>query len=75
MHTATRSHAARPRPAVETSPRGVTLCFRNRHGQRRVQLTRKQATELAERLNRALAPSPPMRLDQDEEVWLDPQIM
>lgn len=73
MHTATRSHAARL--AVETSPRGFTLCFRNRHGQKRVQLTRKQAAALAERLNRALERSQPARLDQDEECWLDPQIM
>ena len=75
MHTATRSHAARPRLAVETSTRGFTLCFPNRHGQKRVQLTRKQAAELAERLNRALERSQPARLDQDEECWLDPQIM
>jgi hypothetical protein len=75
MHTATRSHAARLRLAVEASARGVTLLFRNRHGQKHVQLTRKQAAELAERLNRALAPSRPVRLDQDEECWLDPQIM
>jgi hypothetical protein len=75
MHTATRSHAARPRLAVETSPRGFTLCFRNQHGQKRVQLTRQQAAALAERLNRALERSQPARLDQDEERWLDPQIM
>ena len=75
MHTATRSHASRRRLAVETSPRGLTLCFRNRHGQKRLQLTRKQAAELAERLNRALERSQPARLDQDEECWLDPQIM
>ena len=75
MHTATRSHATRRRLAVETSPRGLTLCFRNRHGQKRLQLTRKQAAELAERLNRALERSQPARLDQDEECWLDPQIM
>jgi hypothetical protein len=75
MHTATRSHAARRRPAAESSPRGFTLCFRNRHGQKRVQLTRKQAAELAERQNRALERSQPARLDQDEECWLDPQIM
>jgi hypothetical protein len=75
MHTATRSHSARPRLAVEASARSVTLYFRNRHGQKRVQLTRKQAAELAERLSRALEPSPPTRLDQDEECWLDPQVM
>ena len=75
MHTATRSHAARRRLAVETSPRGFTLCFRNLHGQKRVQLTRKQAAELAERLNRALERSEPPRLDADEDRWLDPQIM
>jgi hypothetical protein len=73
MPTATRSHAARL--AVEISPRGFTLCLRNRHGQKRVQLTRKQAAELAERLSRALERSKPARLDQDEECWLDPQIM
>lgn len=75
MHTATRSHAVRRRLAVEASPRGFTLSFRNRHGEKRVQLTRKQAAELAERLNRALERSQPPRLDQDEDRWLDPQIM
>jgi len=75
MHTVTRSHAVRRRLAVEASPRGFTLCFRNRHGDKRVQLTRKQAAELAERLNRALERSQPARLDADEECWLDPQIM
>lgn len=75
MHTVTRSHAVRPRLAVETSPRGFTLCFRNRHGQKRVTLTRRQAAELAERLNRVLERSQPPRLDADEECWLDPQIM
>ena len=75
MHTATRSPAPRRRSTVETSPRGFTLCFRNRHGEKRVQLTRKQAAELAERLNRALERSQPARLDADEECWLDPQIM
>ena len=73
MHTATRS--ARRRSTVEISPRGFTLSFRNRHGDKRVQLTRKQAAELAERLNRALERSQPARLDQDEDRWLDPQIM
>jgi hypothetical protein len=75
MHTATRSHAARPRLAVETSSRGFTLYFRNRHGQKRVQLTRKQAAALAERLNRALERSQPPRSEVEEEVWLDPQVM
>ena len=75
MHTATRSHATGRRLAVETSPRGFTLCFRNRHGQKRLPLTRKQAAELAERLNRALERSQPARLEPDEECWLDPQIM
>ncbi len=76
MHIATRSHAGRPRLAVEASPRGgFTLRFRNRHGEKRVQLTRKQAAELAERLERALERTQPARLDADEECWLDPQIM
>ena len=75
MITATRSHGARRRPAVEPSPRGFVLCLWNRKGLRRVELTRKQAAELAERLNRALERSQPSRLDQDEERWLDPQIM
>ena len=75
MHTVTRSHAVRPRLAVDKSPRGFTLCFRNRHGQKRVTLTRRQAAELAERLNCALERSEPPRLDADEECWLDPQIM
>jgi hypothetical protein len=75
MHTATRSHAARPRLAVEASSRGFTLCFRNRHGQKRVQLTRKQAAALAERLNRALERTQAPRPEVEEDVWLDPQIM
>lgn len=75
MHTATRSRAGRQRLTVEAAPRGFTLSFRNRHGQKRVQLTRKQVAELAERLNRALERSQPPRLDQDEDRWLDPQIM
>ena len=54
MITATRSHGARRRPAVETSKRGFTLCLWNRKGLRRVDVTRKQAAALAERLNRAL---------------------
>ena len=75
MITATRSHAARRRPAVEPSPRGFILCLRNRKGLRRVELTRKQAAALAERLNRALGHSEPPRPAVDEERWLDPQIM
>ena len=74
MITARRPHSG-CRPEVEPSAHGFTLCFRNRTGQRRVKLTRKQAVELAERLNRALEHSQPARLDQDEECWLDPQIM
>ena len=75
MITATRSHAARRRPAVEASPRGFVLCLWNRKGLRRVELTRKQAAALAERLDRALGRSEPPRPDADDERWLDPQIM
>ena len=75
MITATRSQGARRHPAVEPSKRGFTLCLWNRKGLRRVELTRKQAAELAERLNRALGAGEPSRPDVDEERWLDPQIM
>ena len=75
MITATRSQGARRRPAVEPSKRGFTLCLWNRQGLRRVELTRKQAAALAERLNRALGPGEPPRSDADEDRWLDPQIM
>lgn len=74
MITARRPHSA-CRPEVEPSEHGFTLCFRNRTGQRRVKLTRKQAVTLAERLNRALERSQPPRPEADEETWLDPQIM
>ena len=74
MITARRPHTPR-RPEVEASAHGFTLCFRNRNGQKRVQLTRKQAVTLAERLNRALERSQPPRPEVDEECWLDPQIM
>ena len=75
MITATRSQSARRRPEVETSKHGVTLCLWNRKGLRRVELTRKQAAALAERLNRALGPNAPPRAEEDDERWLDPQIM
>ena len=75
MITATRSQGARRHPAVEPSKRGFTLCLWNRKGLRRVELTRKQAAALTERLNCALERSRPSRLDQDDERWLDPQIM
>ena len=75
MITATRPHAARRRPAVEPSKRGVTLCLWTPKGLRRVELTRKQAAALAERLARTLGPCEPPRPDEDEERWLDPQIM
>ena len=74
MITNRRIHTAR-RPEVEPSAHGFTLCFRNRNGQKRVQLTRKQAVTLADRLNRALERSQPPRPESDEECWLDPQIM
>ena len=74
MITARRLHSA-CRPEVEGSAHGFTLCFRNRDGQRRVKLTRKQASALAEQLNRALERSQPPCPEADEERWLDPQIM
>jgi len=76
MHTETRSHAPRRRPELEPSPRGFVLRLWTRRGLRRVELTRKQAAALAERLNCALERSQPARLaPDDEECWLDPQIM
>jgi hypothetical protein len=74
MITARRSHSA-SRLELEPSARGFILRLWNRQGRRRVELTRKQAAALAERLNRALEPSQPPRPDVDEECWLDPQIM
>jgi hypothetical protein len=76
MSTAiTRSHAAHRRSTVETSPRGYTLYIRDRKGLKRVELTRKQAQALADRLQHALARSRPEPLELDQDRWLDPQIM
>jgi hypothetical protein len=74
MITARRSHSAR-RLEVEPSARGFILRLWNRQGLRRVELTRKQAAALAERLNRALERSELPRPEVDEDRWLDPQIM
>jgi hypothetical protein len=75
MIAATRPHGAQRRATVEPSKHGVTLCLWSHKGLKRVELTRKQAAALAERLNRALGLTAPPRADEDEERWLDPQIM
>ncbi|HTK95656.1 MAG TPA: hypothetical protein VL382_08445 [Terriglobales bacterium] len=76
MSTATRRHHVvhRHQP-VEPCAHGFTLYLRNHKRTTRVEITRKQAAALADRLARALARRNPERFEIDEDRWLDPEIM
>jgi hypothetical protein len=73
MSTVTTRH--HPRTAIERSRHGFRVSLPKGKRSVSVDLTRKQALALEERLNDALHHSEPHPLREDEDRWLDPQIM
>lgn len=71
----TRRH---PRPrasSIERSRSGFRISLPRGKRQVSFRLTRKQALALEERLHDALRRSEPFPLAEEEDRWLDPQIM
>ena len=74
MSTVRSHHRHHERELVERSRHGFMLSIRKHHGTVRFELTRHQAQELEQRLAAALR-AESLGVEEDDERWLDPQIM
>jgi len=75
MSMVTTRHHHAPATRIERSRHGFRVSLPKGKRQVTFDLTRRQALALEERLSVALRRSEPFPLAEEEDRWLDPQIM